>query len=120
MAFGRFSWPGVVSPGERVAASVAWCYGEVEGAPAVQVDVFGNWEPNRALASPAGGGEGNGRHFYERNFSFTAPQQEGTYRIRWFLSEAFAGIDSFCSHEDRGGGDPGCSRWAESLLRVCR
>lgn len=83
----RFSIPSVIQPGQECDVHVVWSVSTTH-VPITYVNYFGNWQPGEELARGAlyGGTPASG-NTYTDDFTFTAPETPGYYRIRfmWFL-----------------------------------
>lgn len=131
VGFSGWDIPLSVFRGSVVDASASWCIadcGANETCPegcglnenaVTYVTVFGDWQPDEPLATLVNGELMGAPRSITQEFSFTAPTTPGIYRMRWNLVEAFAPVDSFCSHPDEGPDDPGCGRYAETSFVVC-
>jgi len=110
-------------PGQEITLSIRWEWVGVRDTPIVCIDVYGDWDPDNHLyhdsyVIPAGGPTPD-----SLTFSFPAPRQLGTYRLRWMYVPCFD--DSYHISSFFGGKADApqnnyspAQAWAELLFRV--
>ena len=115
------SLPAIVAPGQSITVSVDWnrCNDCNPGA-VIYSSFVGDWDLDSPLKT-RGGYFTTCSETATDSVAFTAPRQEGTYRIRWIVCMAFDSIRNFCGDHWIGGGeDPGVCPYVEASFSVCR
>jgi tetratricopeptide (TPR) repeat protein len=120
IGFDDFRLQQVIYPKQTVSGNVTLRIKEnaVGSANAVlYVSLFGDWSPSIELARIYRGTVGQPR-LLSIPFSFTAPSEPGTYRLRCPMVLAFAPVKNFYGSEPRGQNDPGIGPYTEVTFQV--
>jgi len=124
----RWSVPEEVTRGQRLSCTVEWLLehdtdftpnvGRYNPNAVIQVNVFGDWQPQQELARLIDSElQGNPRRV-QRTFHFRAPEQPGLYTVRWMYITWYHPIVSF--YGGRNNPKDNCSpvAWSEKSFRV--
>lgn len=115
------SMPASAFPGETVTFAIDWnrC-SDCNPNAVIYSSLIGDWAPGDPLFV-SNGYFTSCSETARDTVVFSAPNEPGTYRLRWILCYAFQAIDEFCGEHARGNSsNPGTCPYIEVSLRVCR
>lgn len=112
--------PAIVTPGQAVTFSIDWnrC-SDCNPGGVIYSTIIGDWAPTSPLAVHGPYGTSCSQTATD-SVQFFAPNQPGTYRIRWIMCFAFNAVRDFCG-EGSGGNvnNPDTCPYVEAVFKVC-
>lgn len=114
--------PDKVIPNGEVEAKVNWRLrkppdGFYGPGAVIYITVFGDWQPDRKIATLYSGGQGQPRS-QTGTFRFRAPTIPGIYRLRIAIVYAFAPVRNFYGDPPQGQQDPAVGPYADYFFSV--
>jgi len=114
------TFPDSATPGEHITFTIQWsrCT-DCDESQVLYSSLIGNWDLNDPLyVSSAYYADCSDTQ--TDSISFNAPSAVGTYKVRWFLCQAYSPMEDFCGeHAYESESDPGVCPYIEETLVVC-